>query len=268
MAPIIPDIHFSNERDLTKFNFPEEDLVRQKIGLNKDLKREIRYRDVLRDSLKFGDNNPLYKGSPEKEKDYRFSSRPRPLVIIGPSEARHLSCRFLPTRVGFIEAPNKEEGTVCSSAAEKHIVEQMYDFSANKFPNESVVFAFAGDVPFGKLVALKTFLGHNEKYYDTSEGFVQNALSNTNAHSFADKDVFLDVGNTLPSISDPWQDWQQTCDENWEAFSCDLCREKCAKQIDMKAIEKGQPSKFDHFKRCAQCDDGSKFFTGISTRIL
>ncbi|CAD7944126.1 unnamed protein product [Amoebophrya sp. A120] len=141
----------------------------------------------------------------------------RPVVLVGAPHLRALSCHWLPTKVGFIEAPKPSETEICSFAVKQRVKQQMQEQSA-RFPQETVTFFLAGG-PWVKVIAAEA--------YTESESLLKS------------KDLLLDVGSTLDGVKGTGDSGirninrymnhkLQNCEQFSTAMSCETCFEECS----------------------------------------
>ena len=142
-----------------------------------------------------------------------FGKRRPPIVLIGPpfmETWRPCAWHFNFTTWYFLPAPTGEESSRCDGSVRKELEERTLEISAQKHPNETVLFLVASGV-WGKGVFLKLFL-------ETGIGA---------------KDIVLDVGSTLDAMAGEFgtrdynRDAEHNCREFAEGMPCDICRRRC-----------------------------------------
>uniref|UniRef100_A0A7S2JDX3 Uncharacterized protein n=1 Tax=Zooxanthella nutricula TaxID=1333877 RepID=A0A7S2JDX3_9DINO len=132
----------------------------------------------------------------------------RPLVVIGQQHTRQISCRWFPTRVGWIPGISPEDSRECSaSGADKFKAEILRH--SRRFPGETVVFAMSSGT-WGKIVTAKLVLEEPE----------------------LQKDLFFDTGSSMDapgglSSRDYNRDWKKNCNAFASALTCSDCNNYC-----------------------------------------
>lgn len=135
----------------------------------------------------------------------------RPLIQIGPSAHRKISCLAMPQRRDFISAPTVKDAARCIPSAKARLRAEM-KAASERFTDETVVFLLSAGA-FGKAIA-------HEIYYEE--------------RGIRSKDVVLDIGSSLDALAgigsrDYNSKWKENCKNPnvLMALDCKSCHKNC-----------------------------------------